>query len=300
MTDSLISRVLVPLDGSPNAEIILSQLRRFLYRHESSLTLLQALPLLHETSEEEATLYLQFMASRLTKEGYPSKGVVRHGSAAEAILQVAAEEGATLIAMATHGRTGVGRLVLGSVAEKVVQSSSLPVLLARTLPSELSRGRLEELPLRNVLVPLDGTPEALDVLAPVREFARGVDARVRFLHVDEPTPYAGHWDSPDETVQKADHLLREACVPTTFEYRRGHPAEEILKSASENGVDLIAMTTHGRSGPPLWVMGSVTAEVLRASSVPLLVTRRHSAPWTVHGQKTTGQADIPATSGPHP
>src|SRR6185369_11448258 len=113
---------------------------------------------LHETSEEEATLYLQSLASRLTNEGYPSRGVVRHGSAAEAILKVAAEERATLIALATHGRTGVGRLVLGSVAEKVLQSSPLPVLLARTLPSELPQGRLEALPLRNLLVPLDGTP----------------------------------------------------------------------------------------------------------------------------------------------
>jgi nucleotide-binding universal stress UspA family protein len=294
MTDSLLSRVLVPLDGSPNAEIILPQLRRLLPRHESALTLLQALPPLHETTEEEARRYLRALANRLTLGGIPSKDAVRHGLAAEAILEAAAEEQATLIALATRGRSGVGRWMLGSVAEKVLQSSLTPLLLARTP----ARWGLEAPPIRSILVPIDGTPEALDVLNPVLEFVRGVDARVRLLHVDEPTPYAGHWDSPDETVRKADHLLREACVPTTFEYRRGHPAEEILKSASENGVDLIAMTTHGRSGPPLWVKGSVAAEVLRATSVPLLVTRRHSPPTTADGQKTTGLADIPATSGP--
>ena len=84
MTDSLLSRVLVPLDGSPNAEIILPQLRRFLTRPQSSLTLLQALPLLHGTSEEEATLYLRALAARLTMEGHPSKDLVRHGSAGRA------------------------------------------------------------------------------------------------------------------------------------------------------------------------------------------------------------------------
>lgn len=296
MTDSLLSRVLVPLDGSPNAEIILPQLRRLLTRQESVLTLLQALSPLHETSEEEARRYLRTLTNRLTHEGLPSKDAVRHGSAAEAILEAAADEQATLIALATRGRSGVGRWVLGSVAEKVLQSSPTPVLLARTP----ARGGLEAPPIRSILVPIDGTPEALDVLNPVLDLARGVDARVLLLHVDQPTPYAGHWDSPDETVQKADHLLREACVPTTFEYRRGDSAEEILKSAAENGVDLIAMTTHGRSGPPLWVIGSVTAEVLRASPVPLLVTRRHSSPTSAHGQKTAGLADIPATFGPQP
>jgi nucleotide-binding universal stress UspA family protein len=58
-----------------------------------------------------------------------------------------------------------------------------------------------------------------------------------------------------------------------LELRKGNPALEILKAAEEKAVDLIAMTTHGRSGPSRWVFGSVTAKVLRSASVPLLVVR---------------------------
>src|SRR4051812_15767380 len=109
MNDSLLARVLVPLDGSSNAEVVLPYLRRFLPRHETLLTLLQSLGSPHD-SPLDAQRHLSRLAFQLTNEGYPSKMVLRHGPAAEAIADVAVQEQATLIAMATHGRTGMARL----------------------------------------------------------------------------------------------------------------------------------------------------------------------------------------------
>src|SRR6185295_8206073 len=177
-------------------------------------------------------------------------------------------------ALSTHGRTGAARWVMGSVAEKVLQASSLPVLVARSFAPTACRGRLESLPIRNFLVPLDGSRLSLGALDSVLKVARPVDAHVTLLHVAEPSPYDGRWDPPDETLNEAEQILREACIPTLVEHRKGDPAEQILKFAEEKGMDLIAMTTHGRSGPSRWVFGSVTAKVLRSSDLPLLVVRQ--------------------------
>jgi nucleotide-binding universal stress UspA family protein len=283
MTNPRLSRILVPLDGSTTAEAVLSHVRRMVDPHESQLILLQAQAQAPTVPEEDAEKYLRRISFQLTNDGYPAHPVVRRGPPAETILDVAEEEHATLIAMTTHGRTGAARWLLGSVAEKVLQTSPRPVLVTRSFPPTQSRGKLEAQPIRSVLVPLDGSRFSLAVLEPVLEFVRSVDAQVRLLHVIEPTPYDGRWESPDETLKAADHLLREACIPATIEQRKGDPAEEILKAAAEAGVDLIAMTTHGRSGPSRWVFGSVTAKVLRSSPLPLLVVRHAvAAPTAPH------------------
>jgi nucleotide-binding universal stress UspA family protein len=274
MSNPRFSRILVPLDGSSTAEAVLSHLRRILDRHDSQLVLLQVQPPVPTAPEEDAEKYLRRISFLLTNEGYPARSILRRGQPAETILDIAAEEHATLIAMTTHGRTGAARWLLGSVAEKVLQASTRPVLVTRSFPSTQSRGKLESLPLRNVLVPVDGSRFSLAVLEPLLEFVRAVDAHVRLLHVNEPTPYDGRWDSPDETLKAADQILREACIPASIEQRRGDPGEEILEAAAETDCDLIAMTTHGRSGPSRWVFGSVTAKVLRSAPIPLLVVRQ--------------------------
>jgi nucleotide-binding universal stress UspA family protein len=283
----MLERILVPLDGSTSAEAILSQLRRILPRHESQLTLFHALPLYPVTDHTDPEKYLRRLAFQLTTEGYPSQYLLRPGLAADAILDAAKAEGATLIALSTHGRTGVARWVLGSVAEKVLQASPLPVLVARSFPSSTFRGKLESQQVRNFLVPLDGSRLSLEALQPLRALARPVDAHVTLLHVSEPTPYEGRWESPDETLQEAERVLREACIPATVELRKGDSGDEILKCVDEKGIDLIVMTTHGRTGPSRWVFGSVTAKVLRAANVPLLVVRM-SAPKAPEEKKTKG------------
>jgi nucleotide-binding universal stress UspA family protein len=179
-----------------------------------------------------------------------------------------------LIALATHGRSGLQRLLLGSVAERILQASPVPVLLTRSFPSASAPEEFETAAIRNILLPLDGSPEALDALKPMLALARRVDARVHLLEVAEPTPVQGHWESPDDSAKKADQILREACIPTTFERLHGNPAEEILKAAGDHEADLIVMSTHGRSGPLLWLKGSVTADVLQRTNVPMLVVRR--------------------------
>jgi nucleotide-binding universal stress UspA family protein len=296
MSKELLNRILVPLDGSTHAEAILSQLRRILPPHESEVILVQATSHAPWASDDDIEKYMRRAAFLLTNDGYPTNFLIRRGSPAEAILETAANVGASLIALTTHGRTGAARWVLGSVAERVLQASRLPVLVARSFPTDVCRGLLESRPIRNFLVPLDGSRQSLGALAPVLNLARPVDAHVTLLHVSEPSPYDGRWETPDETLQEADRRLREACIPARVEHRKGEPAEVILSTAEKEQIDLIAMTTHGRSGPSRWIFGSVAARVLRAASIPLLVVR-HAVPAEIGPENVAHSAKIPPSPG---
>src|SRR6185295_1012964 len=142
----MFSRILVPLDGSPRAELILSQVGRILRREDSEVLLLRVvdIPLpfggpeisgqmdvaqLRAQGREEAQKYVDDLARRFTERGAKVHGRVAEGSPAEVILETARSEGATLIAMATHGRSGLLRWMLGSVAEKVARAADIPLLL---------------------------------------------------------------------------------------------------------------------------------------------------------------------------
>jgi nucleotide-binding universal stress UspA family protein len=297
MVKELLNRVLVPLDGSAHAEAILSQLRRILLPHESHLTLLHAIPPAPWIHHEDEEKYLRRVSFQLTNDGYPTASLIRPGSPAETILDTALRERASLIALTTHGRTGAARWVLGSVAERVLQSSPIPVLVARSFPSTVCRGKLESQPIRSFLVPVDGSLHSLGALEPVINLARHVDAHVTLLHVTDPFPYDNRWEPPDETLKAADQFLREACIPARIEHRKGDPAEVILKTAEEEGIDLVAMTTHGRTGPSRWIFGSVATKVVRAAPVPLLVVRR-TAPEKVAPSAEIHRSDERAQEDP--
>jgi nucleotide-binding universal stress UspA family protein len=278
-------RVLVPLDGSETAEAILPQARRFLKCHEAEVILLQALPKYAPDfhfavpgRREEVTAYIRKRAFELIQDGIPAQGLVKHGNAASVILETAEAERVSMIAMSTHGRTGLERFVFGSVAEKVLRAGPVPIFLVRSFAKPgLSRGRLEELPLRNILVPLDGSPESARVISLVGNVARPLDSHVTLLHVVEADPLAPHWPPLEKSLDEARKSLTDGCIPNRIEERQGDPATEILRFCEENGSDLIMMGSHGRSGPSRWVLGSVTEKVLRAAPVPMIVARRPAA-----------------------
>ena len=137
----MFGKILVPLDGSPLAEAILPQVTELARVHGAELILLRValahgFPGADPTEAQleavrEGEKYLEGVEKELASRGLRASRVVRYGHAAEEILDHAAFGGIDLIAMSTHGRTGVGRWVLGSVAEKVLRASSTPLLLLR-------------------------------------------------------------------------------------------------------------------------------------------------------------------------
>lgn len=273
----MTERILVPLDGSPTAEAVLTHVRTLLRTSHAEVLLLQAYNVppvqvdylsLRESAREQANRYLRAVEERLVSEGVCARRILGEGPPAEVILHAAAREYVSLIAMSTHGRTGLSRFVLGSVAEKVLRASDAPVLVVRSFgaaPAELS--------FRRILVPFDGSQASLAVSCIVKELFAPLDARVVLLHVLDPQWEGVQWALPERPMKEAADAFIAACLPTTTEVRKGDPATEILNACRDYDIDIIAMTTHGRTGPSRWVFGSVTEKVLRAATVPLLVVR---------------------------
>jgi nucleotide-binding universal stress UspA family protein len=275
----MIERILVPLDGSATAERVLVHVRRLLRTSKAEVMLLRAynvIPLeadyvdLVGRLRAEAEAYIHAVEARLEKDGLRVRAFTREGPSAEVILDAAQRERADLIAMSTHGRTGLARFAFGSVAEKVVRSSPVPVLVVRSYPEEKAKA---ESPMRNVVVPYDGSPTSLQVAAVVKELFRPLDAHVHLVHVLEEVWKDVKWALPEHRLKEAADDFIGACLPTTVETRTGDPANEILEAARARDADVIAMATHGRSGVSRWMIGSVTEKVLRAADVPVLVVR---------------------------
>lgn len=133
----MYNKVLVPLDGSDIAEAILSQVEKLASKIGAQVILLEVLPesgVLPTTAHEEfseARAYLDAIVQRLEGQGVKGTAAIRFGKPAEEIVDYAQTHDVDLIAMSTHGRSGVGRWVFGSVAEKVLRGTSLPILLVR-------------------------------------------------------------------------------------------------------------------------------------------------------------------------
>lgn len=282
-------RILVPLDGSARAEQILVQVARLLRREDAEVILLGVT----EPPEERrraAAAYVSATADALARQGARVRSLLREGWAAPEILRAAEEEKATLIALTTHGRSGVARWLLGSVTEKVLRGASMPVLMTRSFPKGPQGIPLPagpgELPFKRLLVPVDGGDASLHVVPSAASFAKLFGSSVDVLVVEEPPlppfgveippiPRKAPVPGPETTAaaEKAAARFHAYDVEARPLTAVGDPSAVILETADVLRSDLIAMSTHGRSGVSRWALGSVTERILRHSTLPMLVER---------------------------
>ncbi len=290
----MLKKILVPLDGSKLAESILARVDRILYATDAVVTLIAVLPEVRAGSdagpwrkaEREAEAYLAQLVSALEKKGARAVSQQLYGDPAEKILQAAEDGKSSLIAMSTHGRTGFARWVRGSVAERVLREARCPLLLTNPLDLD-NQLRSSSEGFRKILVPLDGSARSAKILPLVKEFARFYDSGVTILCTIGNYPAAAVPQTmavvypdvlPTESMikEELEPYRREivaAKIPVEVRVQFGLPSEDILKVAEQEQSDLIAMTTHGRSGFSRWAFGSVAEQVIRHCRVPLLVSR---------------------------
>jgi nucleotide-binding universal stress UspA family protein len=289
----MIDRILVPLDGSQLAEQAVPAASALAGKTDAEIILMTSIApgerwAGDETSErwrenEQATaeMYLESLAERLKQNGVRVRVCVVWGRAAVAITATVDEEGADVIAMSTHGRSGLVRWVIGSVADKVLRTTRKPLLLVHAreqlVPEPVEFDRL--------LVPLDGSPVAESALPFVEGFAREVGASLVLEQVVVPaaTLYPGEFlpsnlpvlpeleEAAKEYLSRIAKEAERAGVAAEVCVDVGYPAETILAAAERDKVDIIALSTHGRSGPERWIMGSVADAVIRHADWPCLV-----------------------------
>jgi nucleotide-binding universal stress UspA family protein len=298
----MYKRILVPLDGSELAEQILPYLRIIGKRLQAQVELLRVFdpvsPVLADPShgryldqiatsfQNQTRDYLEGVALSLRKDGLTVSSIVHEGYPASFIVSEAEREPATLIAMSTHGRSGITRWMLGSVTDKVLKATTIPLLIVRSEKQTFT----PEVILNTIIVPLDGSSIAEQVLPHVSTLAKLLELRVVLtMVIPSEIDYYKYAENIAATYQdlsaKAnedalDYLLsikhrlqQEGVSMVQEQLLHGHPAEAIVDQAREVRDNFVAMTTHGYSGIRRWLLGSVADRVVQCSGDPVLVIR---------------------------
>lgn len=249
-------KILVPLDGSRLAEVVLE--RALDLYPQAALHLVHVLEGEAPTKAKRAIgeRYLEEQRRGLQARGREVRWDLEAGSPAERILVVLGEQAPDLLALATHGQ-GSGQ---GSVAQRVVQESHVLTLLVN--PSLESTTAW---PPERVLVPLDGSGHAERILPHAR---RMIPSTGTVVLAEVVRPGAA---SPGSALDEPRRLLHAEGQQVEALVTEGEPAEGILRLAAD--VDLVALSTHGRTGVERWWYGSVAERVLRECPRPLLVLR---------------------------
>jgi nucleotide-binding universal stress UspA family protein len=286
----MFHRMLVPLDGSAQADRILPYASWLANRLHIPILLLSIVDLRVASSARgrgDVEQQLQQAVDRLHREGMQATMAITAGRPAEEILGVAASQGCDLIVLSTSTRQRIGRGALGLVTDKVFHASQIPLLLIPPVAAEPSMSLPQ--PLTTIIVPLDGSAHAEAALPFAEDLAQRLSAEVILARavpfagaiVDEKAPPTGEVEARAYLRSLTQRLQSEglAVQSRTFD---GPPVEYILDLASQTPQSLVVLTTHGRSALARWFVGSVAEGIVRATSVPVLViphqhSRRYAA-----------------------
>jgi nucleotide-binding universal stress UspA family protein len=291
--------MLIPLDGSQVAEQVLPYARSLAKPLAIPVDLLEVVDLetlrllanpergryldtlLSEKMESSKT-YLEAIAQ--TFQGTQVTCIVEKGNAEDAVIERAATDKGTLIVMATHGRSGIQRWVLGSVTDKVLHGSTNHLFLIRAHEQDKPVG---EALLKKVIVPLDGSPVAETVLPYVIDLAKKMSLEIILVRAfalpastaDEYQTYTDELigmieaEARDYLAEKMKEMKGKGLENVSSVVNVGYGAEEIITLARKTPDNFIAMCTHGRSGVKRFILGSVTDRVVRHSGDPVLIIR---------------------------
>ena len=299
----MYTRILIPLDGSKTAENVLPYVRTLASGLKIRVELLGVIDIAELATHisTEKARFLNTMVEdgvrhsleylRRVATTFPSENVqcsVEKGRAEDHIIAKAEADTAMLIAMATHGRSGLNRWLLGSVAEKVLRGTANALLLIRATNEAKTETQAT---LKSIVVPLDGSELAESVLPMVGGLAKKLDLEVVLLRVYN-IPYnayaggGGYYaidfseligalkdEARGYLEKKVVELKKLGVKKVSLATKEGLSADQIIGMGRETPNGLIAMCSHGRSGVKRWALGSITETVVRHSSDPVLVIR---------------------------
>ncbi len=290
----MFKHIMVPLDGSLLAERAIAPAVSIAEAMSAHLTFLRVVPqfailaadpMLYEEmnrlGEDESISYL-----RATVEEHnlpvPVDVICETGQPADTIIQYAEQHDVDLIIMSSHGRSGLNRWVYGSVAERVLRQGPCATAI-------INARAVHELPeKRKILVPLDGSELAERALEPGRELAKAMEADLYLLRVTTSAHQMLETVSMQEVfseiqekeVKEADDYLKSKYVDAAGNnvfsevvLAEVSVAETIVDYAADREVDMIVMSSHGRTGLQRWVYGSVAEKVLRSACCATMIIR---------------------------
>lgn len=306
----MLERILVPLDTSkvaeqvlPYATLLAKELKQPIILYAVVADLAAGEPIHPSDNNYEASLadlmqqrrqyaqdYLNSVKERLVSEGVTATTEVATGDIASNIVAAAATHGSGVIAMATHGRVGPERWFMGSIADKVIRTSPVPVLLIR--PKE---GNVPASSITHILLPLDGSEQS-DVAMPYAAFlAKSLSLPVTVIQTVPSTSFTSAGadlygteavptpemtqlveDRVKEYLDSVANKLRESGITADSAFSFLPTESELEEQAKSKPGAIIVMSTHGRSGIGRALLGSVADRVIRSSMAPVLVIRTES------------------------
>jgi nucleotide-binding universal stress UspA family protein len=291
-----IEQVLCPVDFSAISDRALAHAAALARRHSSKLLVLNVVPLAPVpfeplASEPVAPYPLHSMLEQIERRAEPLRSsgltvdtLVREGGIVRTVLAEAERLPVDLIVMGSHGISGFERLVMGSVAEKVLRKAPCPVLSVG--PPAVEGDPVARRPVRftRVLCPIDFSEPSIRALEYALSIADDASALLVLLYVREKVVYPflpakrtfSEVALDRAMAQRLEALLpanvQEFCTPQVL-IRHGRPHEEIREQAEEMAADAIVVGVHGRSLLERFVFGSVTSQLVRSASCPVLTVR---------------------------
>ena len=295
----MYKRILVPLDGSPMGDRVLPYVRNLGRKLDAKVELFRVYDphpeffypdpfdfqdrhVASERCREEAMTAMGTAKTHLEAAGVAATAVVHgpetvqtdgervdhtFGSAAEHIVLEAEKDTDTLIVMSTHGRSGVGRWVMGSVTDKVLHAVKTPLMIIRAEDNDA----VLDGTMGHIIVPLDGSPLAEKILPHAVALAKAMEAKVCLVRVTSDKNVDDYERHAMERL--AERIRGQGVYSVEGVVLHGDPAMAIVDLTHEYPDALVAMTTHGRSGMGRWLMGSVADRVVRHAAGPVMVLR---------------------------
>lgn len=298
--------ILVPTDFSPFADHALAYARAFAKQTggaihcvhvvdsraveggglEGAYTNQAALDAMLQAVKEHADAKMEHVVLKDHLLGVEVTPHVLVGSPAKDLAAQATEIGADLIVIATHGRSGLDRLVLGSTCDKLIRSSPVPVLVVKHPEHEFVTADGGEMNLGKILVPCDFSDFSRAAVPVAADLCRKFGATLALEHVvDTWLDYPEF--APQIEMNNSQHLAEVAqeslarlaseqeSVETIATVRTGVPHRLLADTIEKEGIDLVVMATHGRSGLAHVLLGSLTERLVRMSTCPLLTIHPH-------------------------
>ena len=298
--------ILIPLDGSQLAECVLPHVIGFARSFGAEITLLrmleknqasasaQVFDLLNwQINKTKAALYLEKTRARIQESGLRVRTAVLEGLVAEGITEYTQNQGVKLIILSSHGHTGLTQWGISSITQKIILSAPTSVLIVRAHQSDIQTGELSAIPLyRRILVPLDGSQRAENVLPIITQLAHFHEAQIHIVHVvkrpemaRQMPPAREDIDLSDQVVarnrEEAEHYLEQVSSRFSLEgiavqshlVTSDNVAAELHRVVDQECIDMVTLSAHGYSGNHQWPYGGMVNNFIMYSKVPLLIVQ---------------------------
>lgn len=302
----MFDTILVPLDGSQLADCVLPHVLAIARSFEAEITLLRMLEKNHagtsaqlfdllnwQINKTRAALYLEKTKVRFQESKIRVRTVVLEGLVAEGITEYAHNQGMKLIILSSHGRNGLTQWGVSSTTQKIIQNAHTSLLIVRAHQYGFQADELSETPnYQRILVPLDGSQRAENVLPILTQLARFHKSQIHLVQVVQTPEMARQMPASPEDIDLSNRVVMrnreeggryleqmksrsylEGMVIQTHLVTSDNAAVSLHQLEQQEHIDLVAFSAHGYSGNQQWLYGSMVNNFIMYGKVPLLIVQ---------------------------